>query len=63
MSNILKQRDGKLYSMEVSYAAYLEALANRKLWNAWDVSFFPFDILEMNLDKLFKKSFDFIFID
>ncbi len=63
MSKILKQRDGKLYSMEVSYAAYLEALANRKLWNARNVSFSPFDILELDLSKLFKKSFDFIFID
>lgn len=63
MADILKQRNGKLYSMEVSYAAYLEALANRKLWNAWNVDFFPFDVVEMDLDRLFKKSFDFIFID
>ena len=63
MSEILKQWNGRLYSMEVSYVAYLEALANSKLRNAWNVSFFPFDILELDLDKLFRKSFDFIFID
>ena len=63
MSEILGQRNGRLKSMEVSYAAYLDALSNRKIRNARNVSFFPFDILEVDLDKLFKKTFDFIFID
>lgn len=63
MSKILKQRNGNLYSMEVSYASYMKALANRRLWEERNVNFFPFNILELDLDKLFKKSFDFIFID
>jgi hypothetical protein len=49
--------------METSYSAYLEALSNRKVWNARNVNFSPFDILGMDLGKLFKKPFDFIFID
>lgn len=63
MSKLLKERNWKLFSMEVSYVAYLEAIANRKGRNAWNVNFLPFDILELNLGNFFKKPFDFIFID
>ena len=63
MSKLLKERNWKLFSMEVSYVAYLEAIANRKERNAQNVNFLPFDILELNLGIFFKKPFDFIFID
>ena len=54
---------GRLTSFEIAYPAYLEALKNSKARWLGNITFYPFDINEISLEKFFPQKFDLVFID
>jgi len=63
IANIIKQRDGIVYSYEISYPAYLKWIDNIK--QSWmnNIVLYPFDVNKVDLRKLVSKDIDWAFID
>ncbi|NOZ44864.1 MAG: hypothetical protein GXP45_07115 [bacterium] len=59
----IAKRNGKIYSFEVSYTAYLEALNTTQ--KEYNTTIYPFNFLKTKLNKLIPntKKIDFVFID
>lgn len=63
ISHIISKWWGRIWSFEVSYPAYLEALKNLQTSWASNATLFPFNFNEINLENFFSENFDFVFID
>ncbi len=59
----IQQRWWFLSSFEIGYTAYLEALKNSKQAGVRNITRYPFDIGEIQLESFFSEKFDFVFID
>ncbi|MCF7835126.1 class I SAM-dependent methyltransferase [Candidatus Gracilibacteria bacterium] len=63
IANILKQWDGIIYSMEISYLSYTEGLKNIKQSGLNNIVLYPFDVNKVDIQKLVNKDIEFAFID
>ncbi len=53
----------KIYSFEISYPSYLEAISNINLNNIFNINLYPFNFLKVDLNKIIFEQIDFVFID
>ncbi|MFA5747670.1 MAG: class I SAM-dependent methyltransferase [Candidatus Absconditabacterales bacterium] len=63
IASIINERGGKLYSFEIGYVAYLEALSNFLKSNLTNILLYPFDFGKIDIKKFFKDHLDFVFVD
>jgi len=63
MWEILNTRGGKITSFEISYPAYQEGLQNSKEAHCYNITSYPYSILQVPIKKLMPDTVDFIFID
>lgn len=63
MEIISRTRWAKIISFELSPQSYEECVKNRFKFKAWNIIFYNFDFLKVDLKKLIYWYFDFIFID
>ncbi|MFZ2151357.1 MAG: class I SAM-dependent methyltransferase [Candidatus Absconditicoccaceae bacterium] len=63
IANIVKERDGIVYSSEISYTAYTAGINNIKQSGLTNIVLYPFDVNKVDLRKLISKEIDFAFID
>ncbi len=63
IEKIVNKRWGKILSFELSPQSYEECVKNRFKFKAWNIKFYNFDFLKINLKKLLYEPFDFVFID
>lgn len=63
IADTIKQWGWFLYSFEISYASYLEGIQN--IWNSKlkNLVVYPFNFLEIDLQKFIPNTVDFVFID
>jgi len=61
IASLINKWQGKIYSFEISYPAYLEWLYNTSLVK--NLILYPFDFININPKKLVYNHIDFIFID
>jgi len=62
--NTIQTWEGKLTTFEISYLAYIEALANFHKFKQYNITAYNIDPLWINLEKIFiKEKIDFLFID
>lgn len=63
IASIINERGWKLYSFEIWYVAYLEALSNILKSNLTNILLYPFDFWKIDIKKFFKDHLDFVFVD
>jgi predicted O-methyltransferase YrrM len=63
IASIINERGWKLYSFEIWYVAYLEALSNFLKSNLTNILLYPFDFWKIDIKKFFKDHLDFVFVD
>lgn len=54
---------GRISSFEIWYHSYLRSLKNLADTHLSNLTIYPFDINEIQLEKFFSQKFDFVFID
>jgi len=63
LASQIKKQNGIIYSFEISYPAYLEALNNFKKHEISNVKLYPFNINNIDFRNFLPNEIDFIFID
>ena len=63
IANKIKERDGVLYSFEISYNDYLEGIQNVWKYELKNLTVYPFDFLKIDIKKLIPNTLDFVFVD
>jgi len=63
VASLMKERNGQVYSFEVSYPAYIEALMHIKEVDLHNITLYPFDITTSDVRKFVPRKCDFFFID
>ena len=59
----IASRWGVIASFEIWYPSYLQALRNIEKAQMSNITLYPFDINEIQLEDFFSQKFDFVFID
>lgn len=63
IAKTISKRWGKIYSFELSYQSYRQAIKNKIKFEAWNIIFYNMNFLEAPLDKILEEKVDFVFID
>ena len=59
----IQARNWHIFSFERSYPAYVEGLQNISKNSLNNVSLYPFNFMEIKLERFFLENFDFAFVD
>lgn len=62
-ANKTKEWNWQVFSFERSYPAYIEGLQNISNFKLNNITSYPFNFQEINLNKFFSWNFDFVFVD
>ena len=59
----IRERSGQIVTFERSYPAYIEGLQNISTNNLHNITSYPFNFQEIQLERFFQWKCDFVFVD